>query len=73
MGRGGGRTCGHGWWAAAPENYRARRAARVWGSVGGEEGCVHIYIKEGCGRAVARTTRGALRDGARQNEVTATE
>jgi hypothetical protein len=34
---------------------------------------VCVYIEEGCGKAVARTTRGALRDGARKNEVTATE
>ena len=34
---------------------------------------VCVYIEEGCGKAVARTTRGALRDEARKNEVTATE
>jgi hypothetical protein len=34
---------------------------------------VCVYIEEGCGKAVARMTRGVLRDRARQNEVTATE
>jgi hypothetical protein len=34
---------------------------------------VCVYIEEGCGKAVAHTTRGALRDGARKNEVTVTE
>jgi hypothetical protein len=34
---------------------------------------VCVYIEEGCSKAVARTTRGALRDGARKNEVTVTE
>jgi hypothetical protein len=34
---------------------------------------VCVYIEEGCGKAVARTMRGALRDAARKNEVTATE
>jgi hypothetical protein len=34
---------------------------------------VCVYIEEGCDKAVARTTRGALRNGARKNEVTATE
>jgi hypothetical protein len=34
---------------------------------------VCIYIEEGCGKVVVRTTREALRDGARQNEVAATE
>jgi hypothetical protein len=38
-----------------------------------EEGTFAYINKVGCGEAVARTTRGALRDEARQNEVAATD
>jgi hypothetical protein len=38
-----------------------------------EEGTSAYINRGGCGEAVAHTTRGALRDEARQNEVTATD
>jgi hypothetical protein len=45
----------------------------IWGRRGVARRDVCVYIEEGCGKAVARMTRGVLRDKARQNEVTATE
>jgi hypothetical protein len=37
----------------------------IWGKTGGVARRVCVYIEEWCGKAIACTTRGALRDGAR--------
>jgi hypothetical protein len=58
-----------------PGNRRGACSCAIW--IWGRRGVVRrdvcVYIEEGCGKAVARMTRGVLRDRARQNEVTATE